>query len=171
MGKQTKKRRKAPGAAEQERRAKQRSALNRLSPEAPEMTRELREAAARGAQSRQDAIHVDSRDWREAKIQSREAEIVEAVEKGETDRAKQILQEVRDNAGGCDICSARPPEGEGYVLSTTQGRSERRWGHRACLTDTADRWLETGREPLWTQGVSIFSNPDATSTKHAPLEG
>lgn len=131
------------------------------------MTKELREAAARGAESREDAIHVDSRDWREAKIQGREAEIVEAVDKGDTDRAKQILQQVRDNAGGCDICSAKPPEGEGYVLSTTQGRSERRWGHRGCLTDTADGWFETGREPLWTQGVSIFSSPDETSTKHS----
>jgi hypothetical protein len=168
VGKQTKKRRKGPGAAERERRAKQRSALNRLSPEAPEMTKELRQAAARGAESREDAIHVDSRDWREAKIQGREAEIVQAVENGETDRAKQILQQVRDNAGGCDICSAKPPEGEGYVLSTTQGRSERRWGHRACLTDTADSWFETGREPVWTQGVSIFTSPDKTSTSHIP---
>ncbi|CAN5801216.1 hypothetical protein BH23ACT12_BH23ACT12_07530 [soil metagenome] len=168
MAKQTNKRRKGPSAAELERRAKQRSALNRPALEAPEMTRELREAAARGAESREDAIHVDSRDWREAKIQDREAEIVEAVEKGETDRAKQILQEVRENAGGCDICSAKPSEGEGYVLSTTQGRSERRWGHRGCLTDTADRWFETGREPLWTPGVSIFSGPNEASIKHVP---
>lgn len=168
MGKQAKKRRKAPGASELERRARQRSALNRLSPDAPEMTRELREAAARGAEGREDAIHVDSRDWREAKIQGREAEIVEAVQNGETARAKQILEEVRANAGGCDICSAKPGEGEGWVLSTTQGRSERRWGHRVCLTETADGWFETGREPVWTLGTSIFTSPDAGSAKHAP---
>ena len=170
MGKQTKKRRKGPSAAELERRAKQRSALSRLSPEAPEVTRELREAAARGAEGREDAIHVDSRDWREAKIQGREPEIVEAVEMGETARAKQILEEVRANAGGCDICSAKPDEGQGWVLSTTQGRSERRWGHRGCLTDAADRWFETGREPVWTSGISIFTSPGPNSAKHIPQE-
>jgi hypothetical protein len=170
VGKQTKKRRKGPSATELERRAKQRSALSRLSPEAPAVTRELREAAARGAEGREDAIHVDSRDWREAKIQGREPEIVEAVEKGETARAKQILEEVRANAGGCDFCSAKPDEGQGWVLSTTQGRSERRWGHRGCLTDTADRWLETGREPVWTSGTSIFTSPGPDSAKHMPQE-
>ncbi|HEX2150020.1 MAG TPA: hypothetical protein VHI31_07625 [Actinomycetota bacterium] len=167
MAKQTKKRRKAPSPAERERRGKQRSALSRLSPEAPEMTKELREAAARGAESREEALHVDSRDWREVKIQGREAQIVEAVESGDTARAKEILEEVRANAGGCDVCSAKPDEGQGYVLSTTQGRSERRWGHRGCLTGTADRWLETGREPIWTEGTSIFSTPNEASTKHS----
>jgi len=168
VGKQAKKRRKGPSAAELERRAKQRSALNRMSPDAPEVTKELREAAARGAEGREDAIHVDSRDWREAKIQGREAEIVEAVEKGETGRAIQILEEVRANAGGCDICSAKLDEGQGWVLSTTQGRSERRWGHLGCLTDTADKWSEAGREPVWTLGTSIFTSPDASSAKHVP---
>jgi len=168
VGKQAKKRRKGPSAAELERRAKQRSALNRMSPDAPEVTKELREAAARGAEGREDAIHVDSRDWREAKIQGREAEIVEAVEKGETGRAIQILEEVRANAGGCDICSAKLDEGQGWVLSTIQGRSERRWGHLGCLTDTADKWSEAGREPVWTLGTSIFTSPDASSAKHVP---
>lgn len=168
MGKQAKKRRKVPSAAELERRARQRSAPSRLSPEAAEVTQELREAAARGAESREDAIHVDSRDWREAKIQGREAEIVEAVEKGEAARAKEILEEVRANAGGCDICRVKPDEGQGWVLSTTQGRSERRWGHRGCLTGTADTWFETGREPVWTLGTSIFTSPDARSAKHVP---
>jgi hypothetical protein len=171
VGKQGRKKKKGPSAAEVARRAKQRLALDRMSPEAPVMTKELREAAARGAESREEAIHVDSRDWREVKIQGREAEIVEAVESGETDRAKQILEEVRANAGGCDICSAKPDEGQGYVLSTTQGRSERRWGHRGCLTGTADQWLETGREPIWTQGTNIFSAPNDTSTKHVAAEG
>jgi hypothetical protein len=92
------------------------------------------------------------------------------VESGETERAKQILEEVRANAGGCDICGAKPEEGRGYVLSTTQGRSERRWGHRGCLSDTADRWREAGRDPVWTQGTSIFSAPNDTSTKHAAAE-
>lgn len=170
MGKQSRKKKKGPSAAEIARRAKQRSTLDRTSATAPEMTKELREAAARGAEGREEAMHVDSRDWREVKIQGREAEIVEAVESGETARAKEILEEVRANAGGCDICRARPEEGQGYVLSTTQGRSERRWGHRGCLTETADRWLESGREPLWTQGTNIFSAPNDTSTKHAAPE-
>ncbi len=132
------------------------------------MTDELRKAAARSAETRDEALHIDSRDWREVKIQGREAEIVEAVEKGETDRAKQILEEVRANVGGCDICSAKPAEGEGYVLSTTEGRVERRWGHRECLTETADRWFDNGRDPVWTVGTSIFTNPDEGSTKHEP---
>jgi hypothetical protein len=167
VGKQSRRKKKGPSAAEVARRAKQRAALDRLAPGSPEMTKELREAAARGAATRDEAMHVDSRDWREVKIQGREAEIVEAVESGETERAKQILEEVRANAGGCDICSAKPEEGQGFVLSTTQGRSERRWGHRGCLTETADRWLESGREPVWTQGTSIFTPPNETSTKHA----
>jgi hypothetical protein len=137
-------------------------------PQAAVMTDELREAAARSAETREQALHIDSRDWREVKIQGRETEIVEAVEKGETDRAKQILAEVRDNAGGCDVCSARPADGEGYVLSTTQGRVERRWGHRGCLTATADRWYANGQAPVWTAGTSIFSNPTEESTKHEP---
>jgi hypothetical protein len=170
VGKQGRKKKKAPGASEIARRAMQRSTLERKST-APEMTKELREAAARGAEGREEAMHVDSRDWREVKIQGREAEIVEAVESGETDRAKQILQEVRSNAGGCDICSEKPEEGQGYVLSTTQGRSERRWGHRECLNETADRWLETGREPLWTLGTNIFSAPNDTSTRHTSAKG
>lgn len=151
------------------RRAKQRSAPDRLSPQAPEMTKELREAAARGAATREEAVHVDSRDWREVKIQGREAEIVAAVESGDTSLAKQILEEVKANAGGCDICSAKPVEGEGFVLSTTQGRAERRWGHRECLTETADRWFDNDQAPLWTQGVNIFSKPNEASIKHAPL--
>ncbi|HYN98958.1 MAG TPA: hypothetical protein VEU28_04730 [Actinomycetota bacterium] len=122
MAKQTKKRRKSPSPAERERRAKQRSALSRLSPEAPEMTKELREAAARGAESREEAMHVDSRDWREVKIQGREAEIVEAVECGDTARAKQILEEV--GATPEAVMSAAP--------SRTRGRATSYPRHRAA---------------------------------------
>lgn len=167
MGKQSRKKRKGPSSAELARRAKQRSAPDRLTGQAP-MSKELREAAARGAATREEAMHVDSRDWREAKIQGREDEIVAAVESGDTALAKQILDEVKANAGGCDICRAKPPEGEGFVLSTTQGKTERRWGHRACLTDTADRWFENGQEPVWTPGTNIFSNPTDASIVHVP---
>lgn len=171
MGKQSRKKRqrKAPGKPEMARRAQQRAPKEAAEmPRAAVMTDELRQAAARSAETRDQAIHIESRDWREVKIQGREAEIVDAVERGDTVRAKQILAEVRDNAGGCDICRARPAEGEGYVLSTTQGRVERRWGHRECLTGTADRWFANGQAPVWTAGTSIFSNPTEESTKHEP---
>ena len=36
------------------------------------------------------------------KIQGREEEIVDAVEKGDTERAEAIFGQVRANAGGCD---------------------------------------------------------------------
>ena len=171
MGKQGRKKRqrKSPGAAEVARRAKQKAAL---APQPADLLPpDLKEAATKAAQAKDEALHVDSRDWREVKIQGREAEIVQAVENGDTAGAKQILEEVRANAGGCDICSAKPAEGEGYVLSTTRGRAERRWGHRTCLLETADRWVATGQEPVWTQGASIFSQPTDDSPKHVSATG
>lgn len=169
MGKQSrrKKDRKGPGAAELARRAKQRSALSdRQAVGTPLIADEFKDAAQASAATREQAVHVDSRDWREAKIQGREEEIVLAVNSGDTTRAREILEEVRANAGGCDFCAVKPEEGEGYVLSTTQGRGERRWGHRACLTETADRWFAGGREPVWTVGTSIFSSTTEDSVKH-----
>lgn len=167
MGKQKKRRDKAPSIAERARRAKQRAIVKPgeagegtpvfgLNPDAP--ADEAKE---------EEALHVDSKDWREAKIQGREEEITEAAASGDTARAKQILEEVRANAGGCDICSAKPEPGDGFVLSSTEGRVERRWGHRECLLETADRWLENGQAPLWTKGTSIFDNPTDESIPHA----
>lgn len=172
MGNQKKKNRKGPSAAELARRAKQRSAPDdRLSAGTPLIADEFKEAAEASAATREEAVHVDSRDWREAKIQGKEEEIIRAVNSGDTARAQEILEEVRANAGGCDFCAAKPEEGEGYVLSTTQGRGERRWGHRRCLTETADRWLAAGREPVWTVGTSIFSSTTENSEKHESSGG
>ncbi|HEX2053141.1 MAG TPA: hypothetical protein VHJ78_05355 [Actinomycetota bacterium] len=158
---------KGPGAAERARRAKQRAIRLAASPEPADLLpTDLKDKTEAAGESREEALHVDSRDWREVKIQGREQEIVDAVQGGDTERAKQILGEVRASAGGCDICSRKPAEGEGFVLSTTTGRSERRWGHRPCLEETADRWLEAGREPVWTPGTSIFTNPSEESVPH-----
>lgn len=166
MAKQKKKKDKTVSGAERTRRAQQRAIVKPgaagegtpvfgIDPNAP------------SGEAQQEALHVDSKDWREAKIQGREEEITEAAGSGDTARAKQILEEVRANAGGCDICSVKPEPGDGFVLSSTEGRVERRWGHRECLLETADRWLENGQAPLWTNGTSIFDNPTDGSVTHA----
>lgn len=171
VGKQSrrksKRQRKPPGASEAGRRAKQRAAARPAGGTPQILPAPLAKTAEEAAESREEALHVDARDWREVKIQRREQEIVDAVERGDTATARQILDEVRANAGGCDICSVKPAEGEGYVLSTTVGRNERRWGHRDCLLETADRWVQTGREPVWTPATGIFTSPGEDSTKHA----
>lgn len=168
MGKQKSKQRrdKAPSAAERARRAQQRAILKPGGQEAGTPVFGL-DPDAPATDEKEEALHVDSKDWREAKIQGREEEITEAAGSGDTARAKQILEEVRANAGGCDICSAKPEEGDGFVLSSTKGRVERRWGHRECLMEKADRWLENGQAPLWTKGTSIFDNPTDDSIPHA----
>lgn len=168
MGKASrKKKRKAPGPAEVARRAKQRAIVLGASPEpAALLPPNLKDGAQKAEQTRQEALHVDSRDWREARIQGREQQIIDAVQEGDTARAKLLLEEVRANAGGCDICSRKPEEAQGFVLSTTTGRSERRWGHPECLAETADRWLETGRAPVWTPGTSIFTAASEESVPH-----
>lgn len=175
MGRQSGKKRRprTASAAERARRERQRAARDlQAAPQGQEPvyteSDQARRAAARAAESPEEAVHVDSRDWREVKIQGREAEIVAAVNQGDAARAKQLLAQVRANAGGCEVCKQRPQEGEGFVLSTTSGRSERRWGHKGCLTPLADRWFEEDRAPQWTPGTDFFARPGEHTFGHAP---
>ena len=158
---------KGPSAAERARRAGQRTSSGAGRSKEAGLTPVFNiDPSQVPSDAREEALHIDSRDWREARIQGREQEIVDAAGDGDTARAKEILEEVKANAGGCDICSAKPAEGEGYVLSTTSGRVERRWGHKPCLLGKADEWLANGQAPVWTPGTSIFDNPNDNSVAH-----